>query len=235
MCLAGNACPELQYSVRQCARFTHVPHHSHDVAVKRIAHHLQGMLESEQGLTFKATTKLNLDLHVDADYAGLWTHEDDQDPICVKSRTGHVVTLGDCPIHFSSKLQTKIALSTLEAEYIALSQGMREFVALRRAFMELTSKLVLICEPDSLVKSKIFEDNNGCISTCFAPKLSPRTKHIAVKYHFVRQFFNMDPSISRNHPFVLLKIDSASQKADLFTKGFSTAKFLELRKLLCGH
>ena len=78
---------------------------------------MKGVLDAKQGLQFKLTKKFNLDLYVDADFAGLWTYEDDQDPVCVKSRTGVVVTLGDCPIHFASKLQTEIATSTLEAAY----------------------------------------------------------------------------------------------------------------------
>ena len=177
-----------------------------------------------------------MDLYVDADFAGLWTYEDEQDPVCVKSRTGYVITLGDCPIHFSSKLQTEIATSTLEAEYIALAQAMREFVPLRRAYAELCMNFGFASDSDSIVKSKVFEDNNGCISTCNAPKLSPRTKHIAVKYHFVRNYFNMDPTFDRSsrHPFVLEKIDTDKQKADLFTKGFAEDKFLTLCKLLCG-
>ena len=226
MYLAGNAYPEIQYSVHQCARFAHAPRHSHAVAVKRIAHYLQGVLNDKQGLQFKISDKFNLDLYVDADFAGLWTYEDDQDPVCVRSRTGYVVTLGDCPIQFSSKLQTEVATSTLEAEYIALAQAMREFVPMRRAYTELCLTFGFAIENDSVIKSKIFEDNNGCISTCTAPKMT----HIAVKYHFVRNYFNR----AARHPYVLEKIESQKQKADLFTKGFNAEKFTTLRKLLCG-
>ena len=79
-------------------------------------------------------------------------------------------------------------------------------------------------------------DNNGCISACTAPKMTPRTKHIAVKCHFVRNCFNMDPTVNRpaKHPFILEKIETDRQKADLFTKGFNEEKFVILRKLLCG-
>ena len=69
---------------------------------------------------------------MDADFDGLWRHEDDQDPVCVKSRTGYVITLGGCPVVWTSKLQELIALSTLEAEYIALSTSMRELIPLHR-------------------------------------------------------------------------------------------------------
>ena len=185
-------------------------------------------------LCYVVTNKLNFDLYCDADYAGLWTYEDDQDPVCVCSRTGYVMTLAGCPVHWSSKLQTEIATSTLEAEYIALAQGMREFVALWRFYVEMTLNFGIFDGSDSMIKSKIFEDNNGCIATATAPKLSPRTKHIAVKYHFIRNYFNMDPKRKQNHPFVLEKIASEEQKADLFTKGFNPETFVRLRKLLCG-
>ena len=66
--------------------------------------------------------------------------------------------------------------------------------------------------------------------------MTPRTKHIAVKYHFVRNYFNLDPTYDRpsRHPFILEKIETDKQKADIFTKGFSEDKFKTLHKLLCG-
>ena len=71
---------------------------------------------------------LQLNCYVDADFAGLYNVEDQQDPVCVKSRTGYVLTLGKTPLLWVSKLQTEVALSTTEAEYIALSQAMRELI-----------------------------------------------------------------------------------------------------------
>jgi hypothetical protein len=55
---------------------------------------------------FKPTTAMEVDLYADADFAGLWNHGDDQDPVCVKSRTGYLTWV--------FKLQTEIALSTIE-------------------------------------------------------------------------------------------------------------------------
>ena len=72
--------------------FSHAPRHTHAIAVKRIAHYLKGVLDVKQGLQLKLTKKFNLDLYADADFAGLWKYEDDQDPVCVKSRIGFVVT-----------------------------------------------------------------------------------------------------------------------------------------------
>jgi hypothetical protein len=93
--LSSNSRPDIQYAVHQCARFTHFPKKSHEDAI------------------------------VDADFAGLYGVEDDQDPMCVKSRTGYCLTLANCPLIWVSKLQTEIALSTTEAEYIALSQSFK--------------------------------------------------------------------------------------------------------------
>ena len=119
--ISSNAHPEIQFAVRQCASFTHCPPASHEEAIKYICRYFQGV--KGQGLTFKPNYSLDLDLYVDADFAGLWSHEDDQDPVCVKSQTGYVITLGGYPISWSSKLQSEIALSMTKAEFIALSQA----------------------------------------------------------------------------------------------------------------
>ena len=160
--------------------------------------------------------------------------EEDQDLICVKSRTWYVVTLGGCPIHWTSKLQQELALSTLEAEYIALAMGMREFVHLRRFYEEMTQFFQIYDHSKSTVLSKFFKDNQGYIQTVTAWKMSLRTQHMAVKYQFVRNVFNRDPKCNNEHPFVLEKIASADQKSDLFTKGLSAQTFVVLHKLLCG-
>jgi hypothetical protein len=138
------------------------------------------------------------------------------------------MTLGGCPIQWNSKLQTEIALSTTEAEYIALSQAMRELIPLRRLLLEVVTAMKLPGITNSIIKSTVFEDNNGAISTATAVRMTPRTKHIAVKYHFFKSHINVGTGIS------LSKIDTNLQKADIFTKGLAPQKFAEIRKLLCG-
>jgi hypothetical protein len=194
--------------------------------VQHICRYLKGA--GGHGLTFQPTTNLDLNLHVDADFAGLGGHEDDQDPVCVKSRTGHVLTLGGRPISWSSKLQTEIALSTTEAEFIALSQAMRELIPARRLLAEISEKMRLQGDSPVLIKSTVFEDNNGAISTAKAVKMTPRTKHIAVKYFFFKSQIGPGTGIE------LVKIDTPLQKADIFTKGMAPEKFTAMRKLLCG-
>ena len=171
---------------------------------------------------------MRLDCYVDADYAGLWHHEDDQDPVCVKSRTGYVITFGQTPVTWSSKLQTEISLSTLEAEYIALSSILRELIPLRRLLEEIGECLALeFCNP-SMMHSQVFEDNNGALVLADIPKMTPRTKHIAVKYHWFRE------NIGEKFGIILKKIESENQKADILTKGLALEVFRRIRMLLMG-
>ena len=55
---------------------------------------------------FNPSKKLVVDFYADADFAGLGEHEDPQDPICDRSRTGFVVTFANCPLLWVTKLQT---------------------------------------------------------------------------------------------------------------------------------
>ncbi len=180
----------------------------------------------DNGLSFTKSNNLDLNLYVDADFAGLWKYEDEQDPVCVKSRTGYVITLGNSPVSWVSKLQTEIALSTTEAEYIAMSQEMRDLLPMRTMLEEIISTLKLGKSGTSWVKSQVFEDNNGAIRTAQTTKLSPRTKHIAVKYHFFKSHIGREKGIE------LSKIDTNEQKADILTKGLAAPKFKELRRML---
>ena len=128
MYLATNSRPDIAFAVHQCARFTHCPKSSHATAVKRILRYLQGT--KDKGMTLNPTNDLDVHCYVDADFAGTWSVEDDQEPVSVKSRSGHLITFMGCPPLWSSKMQTQIALSTMEAGYIALSNSMRDLIAI---------------------------------------------------------------------------------------------------------
>ena len=183
------------------------------------------------GLTFKklnSDDELKLDFYVDTDFAGLWNHEDDQDPVCVKSRTGYCMMFCGSPVHWVSKLQPCIALSTVESEYIVLSQAMRDLLPMREFIHDLSSWIDIGINPKTLLKSTVFEDNNGCISVATASKLLPRSNHIGVRYHF----FN--DQIEEEKGIIIQKKDTDEQIADIFTKELGDEKFQYLRSLLCG-
>ena len=102
--LASNTRPDIYFAVHQYAWFTHNTKVSHETAVKRIYRYLQGI--KDNGLVFNPSKKLVVDCYAGADFAGLWGHEDPQDPICAWSRTGFVVTFANCLLLWVSKLQT---------------------------------------------------------------------------------------------------------------------------------
>ena len=116
--LQGHSRPDITYAVSQCARFVHSPRRSHEIALEHIGQYLKGTLN--EGLILQPSGELNLDVYVDADFAGLWPHEDKLDPTCVKSRTGFIICISNCPVIWTSKLQNEISLSTMESEYNAL-------------------------------------------------------------------------------------------------------------------
>ena len=80
--------------IHQCARYSNNPKLPHDVSVKHIGRYLLGILD--KGYIIKPLAKnerMTLDCFCDADFAGLWNHDDANDPSCVKSRTGYLITL----------------------------------------------------------------------------------------------------------------------------------------------
>ena len=100
--LASNTRPYISFDVHKCARFTHNTKVSHETAVKRICRYLQGT--KKNGLVFNPSKKLVMDCYADAYFAGLWGHEDPQDPICARIRTGFVVTFSNCHLLCMSKI-----------------------------------------------------------------------------------------------------------------------------------
>ena len=103
---------------------------------------------------------LKLDLFADAIISGTFVAEDRHGPIGVKSRSGLLLIFGGVPILWSSKIQSKIVLSTLEADYIAFSQVIRELVSARSIVLELAVNMNMDLKGDSTV-SKVSEDNVG--------------------------------------------------------------------------
>jgi hypothetical protein len=170
--------------VHQCARFSTNPSCIHDLAVKRIVRYLKGT--RDKGYILCPNGTHTIDCYVDADFAGAWTTETSSDPTSVKSRSGYIITYASCPILWSSKLQTENALSMTEAEYISLSQAMRDLIPLQTIFQEL-SKICQIPSSQINTHSTVFEDNKGCVDLIVAPTIRPRSRHIAIKYHHFRE------------------------------------------------
>ena len=227
MYLSSNTRCELSLANHQCARFSIDPRMPHGVALKRIGRYLLGT--RDKGMIVRPTTDLSLNCYADADFAGLFSSSDPDDPKSVKSRSGFVITLGSVPVSWASKLQTETALSTMESEYISLSQALRVLIPLRIVLDEVATALSLKHDPHSIIKSTIFEDNQACLSLANSdpPKMTPRSKSIAVKYHWFREHL-------RPGTIDLVAIQSSEQLADIFTKPLAPPAFTYLRKKLLG-
>ena len=133
--LASNTRPDIAFAVHQCARFTHNPKISYEKAILRICAYLKGT--ADKGLIFRPTfDDISVDCYVDSDYIGLFGTETSDDPTSCKSRTGYVITLANCPLLCVSKLQTEIALSVCEAEFVTLSQLFRSLIPTKQLLQE---------------------------------------------------------------------------------------------------
>ena len=183
----------------------------------------------ERGLILDLPDKLHLDCYPDADFAGLWKHEDSNDPHCVLSRTGYVITLARCPIIWASKMQTEIALSTMEAEYIALSTACRDLFPVMDKLVKITTILNLPFTPGSNMHVRIHEDNAGALvlGKLEPLRMTPHSKHYAVKYHWF-----WEQLLPRN--IELVKIALENQLGDIFTKGLGPVAFKRMQKQLMG-
>ena len=105
---------------------------------------------------------------------------------------------------------------------------MRELIPMCRLVEELGKILELSIATPSLVRSTVFEDNQGCLSLVNVPKMSPRNKYLALKYHFFRD------AIGEKKGIVALYIRSEVQKADIFTKSLAMTDFERIKKLVMG-
>ncbi len=108
------------------------------------------------------------------------------DPHCVRSQTGYVICISDCPVLWTSKLQSEIALLTMEAEYVALSSSCRDLFPLIDITQEICSALLLTPPATAQMHIEIHEDNVGALilGQLEPRRMTPRSKHYAVKYHW---------------------------------------------------
>ena len=171
------------FYAHQCFRFTHNIRASHETDVRRTCQYLQGA--KYKGLIFNAYNKLVVYCYADADFAGLWGHENIQDPICVKIRTRFVVTFSCWFLLWVSKLQTQIALSNIHSEYVDFSCSVRELLPLKSLTKEVIGTLVIDNENLNFVsRPTVYEENNVAIVVETSTKIDPTSNHISVKYHW---------------------------------------------------
>ena len=144
-----------------------------------------------------------------------------------KSRSGHVICYLNCPILWSLKLQTEVALSTTEAEFIACSTALRDVIPLINLLNEVRKRYDNDVQFKPTVRCEVFKDNTGALELANTPKMRPRTKHINVKYHHFRDYV-------RRKIIAILPVRSEDNPADQFTKPLPLALFRQHRVTILG-
>jgi hypothetical protein len=224
----GHSRPDLGFAVSQAARFAFSPRRSHELALIRIGQYLKKT--RTKGLRLKpiSSSEFKMDVYVDSDFLGLYGKERRSDVDNVKSRAGHVICLNGCPIIWSSKLIPQVCLSTMMAEYYALSNAMKEVLPLRDLAKEVAKGMGISEECLTTFKATVWEDNSGALALA---QLDPgqhtaRSRFYDIRVHWFRAHLKPD--------IVVEKIDTSVQVADLFTKPLAPEVFERLRMLLMG-
>ena len=217
--------PDISCAVHQYARFSANPKRAHANAVRWIGRYL--LATRDKGLIFKPSGN-SFDVYVDSDFSGNWDQEGaPDDPDTARSRTGYVIEYAGCPIVWVSKLQTLIALSSTEAEYISLSTSLRETIPIMELLREIRDQGFDIKSSKPTVHCKVFEDNSGALAIATVHKVRPRTKHLNVQLHHFRQYVEQGD-------ITIHKIDTTDQKADILTKSLPIALFVKHRLAIMG-
>lgn len=193
--------PDLSYAISVVSENLETPRSSDWCAVKRIFKYLKGTVDL--GLLFKSDGCKDLHIYSDADYAG--------DVVSRHSRTGTISVYSGGPLSWMSRKQRSVVLSTTEAEYVAASESSKELIWLKRLLGDMTA----------LGTTSLLVDNASAIKLVKNPEYHKRSKHIDVRYHFVREKYLEGEMLVKHVP-------GKSQLADIMTKPLPAIRFQEL-------
>ncbi|GJU17931.1 putative ribonuclease H-like domain-containing protein [Tanacetum coccineum] len=191
--------PDIMFAVCACARFQVTPKASHLNAVKRIFRYLKH--QPKLGLWYPRDSPFELEAFSDSDYGGASLDR--------KSTTGGCQFLGRRLISWQCKKQTIMANSTTEAEYVAAANCCGQVLWIQNQMMDYGF---------NFMNTKIHIDNESTISVIKNPVAHSRTKHIEIRFHFIRDCYE-------KRLIEVIKIHTDSNVADLLTKGFDVTRF----------
>ncbi|XP_047115714.1 secreted RxLR effector protein 161-like [Schistocerca piceifrons] len=192
--LAQSTRPYVSYAVEVLSRFNSNYRKIHWEAVKRIMQYIKGTVNV--GQTFRKSGTTEIESFCDADYASdlhQWL-----------STTGYIFKLAGTAVSWTSKRQQTVALSTTEAEYMALSAAGQKAVYLQGLLREL-------CVTHSEKSVSVCCDNRDAIALCHNGVHHPRTKHIDVRHHYIRDLI-------KTRKFSVKPVNIDKQQADFLTK-----------------
>jgi len=188
--LATGTRPDISFAVGQLTRHVAAPTMEHLAAAKTVLRYLKGT--ASLGLTYGSAAAMIG--YSDADYAG--------DLDTRRSTTGYVFTFNGAAVSWTSKRQPSVAHSTTESEYIAAATAAKEAVWLSRLITDLTG---------TEAPMRMRCDNQSALAIMHNPVSSPKTKHIDIAYHFVREKV-ADKQLLPEH------VPTGEMAADILTK-----------------
>eukprot|EP00804_Cyclotella_cryptica_P001426 CCRYP_003677-RC/>CCRYP_003677-RC protein AED:0.04 eAED:0.04 QI:0/-1/0/1/-1/1/1/0/367 len=224
--LTQTSCSDLLFATHQVAKYSSDPRKEHGEAILYIVQYLKKT--RHLGLKFRPNESKGFECYSNADFAGNWNKDFAQyDPSTAKSRSGWVIFYARCPIIWASKLQSQVALSATEAEYIAMSMALCDVIPIMELMSEFRERNFKVICTQPQVYCMVFEDNSGALELARLPKLCPRTKHINICYHHFREHVRLEL-------IKILPISTHDQIADALTKPLPQNAFCRNCKYLCG-
>jgi hypothetical protein len=199
--------PDITFVVSLISRYMEHPTEMHLQAAKRVLRYVKGT--SSLGVFYKKEGNHELLGYTDSDYAG-----DQNDR---KSTSGYVFLMSSGAVSWSSKKQPVVTLSTTEAEFISAAYSACQVVCLRRILKEL-------CH-DQSKSTVVYCDNVSAIKLSKNPVLHGRSKHIDIRFHFLRD-------LTWEGIVELVQCSTHEQIADILTKPLKLDVFLKLRDML---
>ncbi|GJU28039.1 putative ribonuclease H-like domain-containing protein [Tanacetum coccineum] len=192
--------PDIMFAFCACSRFQVTPKTSHLSAVKRIFRYLKG--KPNLGLWYPRVSSFDLESYSDSDYAGANLDR--------KSTTRGCQFLGRRLISWQCKKQTIVATSTTEAEYVAAASCCGQILWIQNQMLDYGF---------NFMNTKIYIDNQSTICIVKNPVNHFKTKHIAIRHHFIRDAYE-------KKLIQVLKIHTDDNVADLLTKAFDVSRHI---------
>lgn len=200
--------PDLSYAVGVASRFMERPTVNHRQAVKQILRYLKGTIH--HGLVYrKGVGEEVITGYSDSDLAG---DLDDR-----RSTGGMAFYVNDNLVSWNSQKQKTVALSSCEAEFMAATSAACQALWLRNLVAELVNQ-----ESKAV---KLFVNNKSALALMKNPVFHGRSKHIDVRYHFIRECVE-------SGEIIVEFVRTDEQRADALTKALSGVKLTAMRYLL---
>lgn len=204
-----NTRPDISASVSILSRKVSAPTKEDWNELKRVVRYLKGTINMRLKLSYVENKSDIFFGYADADWA-----EGREDR---KSNSGYVFKVYGGVVSWCCRKQSCVALSSTEAEFVALAEACQEAIWIQRLLQDLKV---------NLSTTTLYEDNQSCLKLITNQKFSNRTKHMDTKFHFIKECIN-------NNTFILEYCPTDDMLADMLTKPLPTSRLRSLREQ-CG-